>query len=124
METGVLEGKVKIEDDLYECETVNGQEIWTYLKPIKVKGNVGEAQQKFVLDLIQGFDISTVADVDVSSIIECLSRFQNSYAPCGKHRNVDIGRAYIMGDMDWCLHNCSIDIYSCKAWMIEDGEFD
>ena len=75
-----------------------------------------ERQREFITNLIEGFDINTVSREDASQVIECLSKFQNSYAPCGRHRNVDIGRAHVMGDLDWCLHNCEVDVNECK-WL-------
>ncbi len=77
---------------------------------------VTERQKEFIESLIENFDIDTVSKDDASDVINCLSKFQNSYAPCGRHRSVDIGRAFVMGDLDWCIHNCETDIYMCEYW--------
>jgi hypothetical protein len=76
-----------------------------------------ERQEEFIKVLISGFDVTTVLKSDASEIIECLSKFQNSYAPCGRHRSFDIGRAFVLGDIDWCLHHCDKGgPDDCKMW--------
>jgi hypothetical protein len=77
---------------------------------------VTERQKEFIESLIENFDVDTVSKEDASDVINCLSKFQNSYAPCGRHRSVDTGRAFVMGDLDWCIHNCETDVYMCEYW--------
>ncbi len=35
---------------------------------------------------------------------------------CGKEINIDIGRYKLQGELDWCLHNCEIDVYECDYY--------
>ena len=71
-----------------------------------INEKITERQVEYIEALIRGFDITTVTKRTVSEIIECLEKFQDSYAPCGKHRNVDIGEAFVMGDWFWCHNHC------------------
>lgn len=57
-----------------------------------------------------------MSKLDASNLINILQSCQNSFAPCGKHRDIELGRAKFMGDLDWCLHNCDIDVHECDFW--------
>ena len=80
------------------------------------EAEITERQKDFILTLIENFDIRTVSKEQASDVITTLSKHQNSYAPCGKHRENDGGRAIHMGDLDWCLHNCDIEVQDCASW--------
>lgn len=77
---------------------------------------ISEAQRDFINSLLENIDIDSMSKLDASNFIQILQRCQNSYAGCGKHREVEYGRAEFVGNLDWCLHNCDIDPHDCDFW--------
>lgn len=77
-------------------------------------------QKEFISNLVDNFDITIVSKEDASEVIECLSKFQNSYAPCGRHINVDISDAFVMGTHFWCMRHCGAS--SECGWYKEDTD--
>ena len=83
---------------------------------------VSDAQKNFISSLNKNIDFRCMSKLDASNLINILQRCQNSYAPCGRHRSVEPGRAEVLGDLDWCLHNCNIDVHECEHWKNEEND--
>lgn len=95
------------------CEVIL-MEIWnTEEWKSKAKNEkISEAQRDFITSLLKNIDFEYVTKLDASNLITILQRCQNSFAPCGKHKEMDLGRDVL----DWCLHNCDTDVYDCDFW--------
>lgn len=72
-------------------------------------------QIEYLAHLVKNIDFRCMSKLDISNLISILSRFQNCYAPCGKHIEEEVGR-FEFNNLDWCLHNCNIDVHDCDFW--------
>ena len=72
-------------------------------------------QVEYLTHLIKNIDFKCMSKLDFSNLISTLSRFQNCYALCGKHIEQEVGR-FEFSELDWCLHNCEIDVNVCDFW--------
>ena len=92
-------------------------EIWeTNEWKLKAKDEkLTTAQIEYFTHLVQNIDFGCMSKLDISNLISTLSRFQNCYALCDKHIEEKIG-LFEFNELDWCSHNCDIDVHDCEFW--------